>query len=125
MRWPTLSFSHYNVSHLPGTPHGIESMESLALTLEATDMVVAYIFVVEVALRLLGSPAHFVRSPWDIFDAIIVVRRDHAPRSISASCTYDGGPFLSYRCSTRPSGSSTVGARARACCGCYDSTGSR
>ena len=41
--------------------------------LETTDLVLAYCFVVDVLLRLTPDPHAFLTSPWDVFDAVVVI----------------------------------------------------
>ncbi len=46
--------------------------ESIELTLHKTDQVILAIFVVELAIKLLGNGFAFFRSGWNIFDLMIV-----------------------------------------------------
>ena len=51
----------------------LTNFESLANGLETMSLIIAYIFVIDVAGRFAAGPRDFMSSPWDVFDALIVV----------------------------------------------------
>lgn len=52
---------------------GVRNFSAFADGLETADIVIAYLFVVDVVLRLASSPRSFLSSPWDVFDALVVI----------------------------------------------------
>ena len=58
---------------LPSLTQDMVDIGSSAQALETADLVIAYVFVLDVALRFAASPRNFLSSPWDMFDAVIVL----------------------------------------------------
>ena len=51
---------------------------------ETADLVIAYVMVSDVALRFAASPRSFLSSPWDTFDAVVVLAYAIAVSLLSA-----------------------------------------
>ena len=51
----------------------IKQQEAAAVGLEVADIVIAYFFVADVCMRFASAPRSFVTSPWDVFDALVVI----------------------------------------------------
>ena len=51
----------------------MDGIGKVAHALEITDLAIAFLFVVDVLMRFVASPRDFITSPWDVFDAAVVL----------------------------------------------------